>query len=373
MAIIDGPRKLHFLLEQASVAATLADAVPDPAARRLTASGVFVALDSFIDMARRVRNEIPPAKEIRSDLEEAKRALNALADRDWGPYAPLRDRLSAHRQPLGNDDGVAAWAAANELWGQVDAPLIGVLLDDMAAIYALLAPLCAAPPFSPPSLPQASAAAIAQASGFQPREGVSIASGNFGETMAQTISPLQGGAVGHRLREIGDTIDAMNCFGEISQCVVGAPSFGRAAFRGAIIETQNIVELVFELPAGRAPTNRFDPLVELIPATYAEAAELRAERARLRDTDLRWLSGLRNSVAAHVDASTPFAQLLAGLDAAPAARINGIFETVCQALQSVDQRHPISILSPLIRLHGKRLEGVERVDPPEHNRPYDGA
>jgi hypothetical protein len=302
---------------------------------------------------------------------EAKRALNALADRDWGPYSPLRDRLSAHRQPIADDDGVASWAGANELWAQIDSPLIGVLLEDMAAIYSSLGALCGAPAFSPPSLPQASATAIARAPGFQPREGVSIASGSFGETIAQTITPLQGGAIGQRLREVGDTIDAMNCLGQISQCVVGEPTFGRAALRGAILETQNIVELVFEVPSSRAPTNRFDPLVDLIPSTYGEAAELRVEHARLRGADLRWLSTLRNSVAAHLDAATPLTQLLENLDAVNPDRLNGIFEAVCEALQSVDSRHPITVLSPLVRLYGKRLGGVERVNPPEHDRPYD--
>lgn len=154
-----------------------------------------------------------------------------------------------HRQPLDND-GVAAWAAANELWAEVDAPLIGVLCDDMATIYAMLAPHCGGGQFVAPALSPTAAAALDEAPGFQPRKGVSIASGSFGETIAATISPLQGGEVGQRLREIGDTIDAYSCFAEISQCVTAELPFGRAALRGAILEAANIVELVFEVPGG---------------------------------------------------------------------------------------------------------------------------
>ena len=367
--IVDGAQKLEFLVQQAHAAAALADAVPDPASKRFAASGVFVALDSFLALARQARNAIPTSDQNRPSLEEAKAALNGLADRDWGPYSPLRDRLSAHRQPL-DSDGVDAWAAANELWAEVDAPLIGVLCDDIATIYAMLSPHCGGAPFAAPTLSPAAGAALTQAPSFQPREGISIASGSFGETIAATISPLQGGEVGQRLREVADTIDAFNCFAEISQCVTAEPSFGRAALRGAIIETANIVELVFEVPGGSAPENYFKPLVDLIPSTYHEAGELRLERSRLSDADLQWLRSLRNTVAAHLDAEQPLAQLLASLDSSPPARLNGLFGAVCKALESVDQRHPITVLSPLVRLYGKRLQGVERVDPPEFSQPF---
>jgi hypothetical protein len=369
--IVDGAQKLGFLLQQAQAAAALADAVPDPAAKRFAASGVFVALDSFVTLARQTRNAIPAGKHNRADLDKAKTALNGLGDRDWGAYAPLRDRLSAHRQPLNDGDGIAAWGAANELWAEIDAPLIGVLCDDMAEIYARLAPHAGGTPITPPVLPPLAAEALAQAPGFQPREGLSIASGSFGETIAATLSPLQGGEVGQRLREVADTIDAYSCYGEISQCVVGQLLFGRAALRGAIIEAANIVELVFEVPEGRAAENYFDPLVDLIPTNYREAGELRAEFQRLSAADLKWLRGLRNSVAGHIDAVQPLAQLLADLDSVPPTRLNGLFGAACEALESVDKRHPITVLSPLVRLYGKRLQGLERIDPPELNQPYD--
>ena len=98
--VVDGIEKARFALTQAEAAAALADALADPFAQRLVARGVFVALVSFIDIARQTRNQVPKTKANETNLADVKAALNALAERDWGPYRPLRDRIGAHRQPI---------------------------------------------------------------------------------------------------------------------------------------------------------------------------------------------------------------------------------------------------------------------------------
>ncbi len=103
--VTDGIEKARFALTQAEGAAALADALVDPYAQRLAARGVFVALVSFIDIARQTRNQLPKTEANKTELATVKTALNALANRDWGPYQPLRDRIRAHRQPLDDSDG----------------------------------------------------------------------------------------------------------------------------------------------------------------------------------------------------------------------------------------------------------------------------
>ena len=371
MAIVDGPQKAALAVAQAQAARALAEAVPDQHAKRLTARGVFVAVAMFIDVARQTRTTITTTKANRADLAVLKQALNVLADRDWGPYRPLRDRVGAHRQPIDGADDPGSWGAANELFAHVDATLVGVLCDDMADMNAELQRLTNGHAASAPVLPPDSIARIAAAPHFQPRNGLRLATGSFGETIANAISPVQPTAIGERLRQISDTIDGFECYAALAPCVAGLPMFERAIVAGAIIETANMVELVFELPAGRAANNRYAPLVDLIPPHYAEAADLRAAATRIHPADVDWIRDLRNSAAAHIDAKQRLVNLLHRLDTADPSRIDAVFHHVCRALVDADD-HDITVLSPLVRLRTVALAGARRIDTPAFSTAYDG-
>jgi len=371
VTILDGPQKAAFALAQAQAARALADAVPDHHAKRLTARGVFVAIAAFIDIARQTRTTITKTKANRADLDVLKHALNVLADRDWGPYQPLRDRVGAHRQAIGGADDPSSWSAANELFAQVDAPLVGVLCDDMADINAELQRLTTGHAPVAPVLPPHALVSIAAAQHFQPRDGMRLATGSFGETVDNSVSPVQGATIGERLRQISDTIDGFECYAALAPCVAGLPTFERAVVAGAIIETANMVELVFEVPVGRAADNRYAPLVELIPPHYAEAGDLRAAAACLDATDVAWIRDLRNSTAAHIDAKLRVVNLANRLDTADTSRIEAIFHQVARALVDADD-HDITVLSPLVRLRNVALAGARRIDTAAFSTAYDG-
>lgn len=95
MPILDGTAKTTFALTQALAARALADAVPDPHAKRIAARGVFIAVDSFITVARQTRNAIPKSKTNSAERLAIKQSLNHLADRDWGP---IRGAARPHRR-----------------------------------------------------------------------------------------------------------------------------------------------------------------------------------------------------------------------------------------------------------------------------------
>ena len=65
---------------QTHAAASLTDAAPDPAGKRFAASGVFVALDSFLVLARQIRNAI------------LLRQQNRVGS--WMPRSPHPDQLA---------------------------------------------------------------------------------------------------------------------------------------------------------------------------------------------------------------------------------------------------------------------------------------
>lgn len=368
--VVDGIEKARFVLTQASAAAALADAVPNPFAKRLAARGVFVAVASFIDVARAARNELSRTKGNDAELGVVKAELNALADRDWGPYRPLRDRIGAHRQPIGETEGAATWAAANALFAEIDRPLVGVLCDDMWTIFDRLAAVAHANAFAGHELSAATTARIAAAFPQGEPASVTTATGSFGETIANSLTAIQGGAIGERLRQVGDALDGWELYATVGDAVNQERWLHRAVMAGGIIETANIIELIFELPSGRAPDNRFAPLVELIPSTYAEGSDLQREHALLDPDDVTWVRQLRNTVAAHIDLRTPLRQLLRRLDETDGGRLSTLFLHVVNALSRVDSRHPITVLSPFVRLRGATLEDTNRVDPPEYDRGY---
>lgn len=369
--MIDGVEKARFALAQACAAAALADALPDPFAKRLMARGVFVATAAFIEISRPTRNQIAKATGRSKELAPLRSELNALADRDWGPYRPLRDRIGAHRQPIGPTEDADAWAGANALFAEIDRPLVGVLCDDMRVIFDQLAAAAGSRPFTSPDLSDDVSAALTAAFAHPPAAGVSIATGSFGETVANTTTPIQGTAIGERLRQVSDAIDGWEMYATASTAVSTSRWLHRAVAAGAIIETANAIELIFDVPQGRAQSHRFAPLVELLPDAYVEAADLKVEHAQLPMTEVAWVRDRRNSVAAHIDLSTPLVELLKRLDATDPRRLSVLFHQVVNALSRIDAKYPVTVFSPFVRLRGATLAGTRRIDPPEHSPVYD--
>ncbi|HMJ36663.1 MAG TPA: hypothetical protein VK501_22350 [Baekduia sp.] len=368
--MVRGLGHARFALEQASAATALADAVPDPFAKRLIARGVFVALHSFVDLSRRARNEVAKTTANRQELEAIKQALNALAERDWGPYQPLRDRIAAHRQPVGGEDGAAGWAEANALFAQIDRPLVHILVDDACEIFDRLARFSSMGVFSPPTIPPAVESALATAFTEPRQAAAAIATGSFGETQTNTLAVIQGGAIGERLRQVGDALDGWETWCAVSVAVGAERRLWRAAMAGALIEVANVVELIYELPPGRAADHRYPPLLELLPSSHFEATELQAEYSRLDPAEIVWVRGLRNTVAAHIDGATPIAEILRRLDELDPQRLSDLFLETANALSRIDHRHSITVFSPFVRLRGAALSDVRRLDPPTHPRGY---
>jgi hypothetical protein len=369
--IINGVEKARFALRQAESAAALADALADPFDKRFAARGVFVALASFIDIARQTRNQVSKTKANATKLATVKTALNALADRDWGPYRPLRDRIGAHRQPIGDSDGPLSWRAANELFAEIDRPLVEVLRDDMQSIFNDLAGFVGADAFVPRGLsPDVIARITAARPATEPGE-VAIATGSFGETIANSLTPIQCGAIGERLRQVADAVDGWELYGSLNDAVHGDRALYRAVIAGAIIETANVIELIFDIPSGRSTENRFRPLVEMIPTEYPEAADLQSEHAQLDPSDVEWVRALRDSTAAHIDLKTPLHELIRRLDETDTDRLTTLFHFTVNALSRVDARQGITVVSPLVRMHRATMAGVSRVDPPAFSPDYE--
>lgn len=369
MVIVDPINKTAYAVQQALTYRALADVVPDRHAKRIVARGVFVAVVTFIDVIRRVPKAIR-RKTNGPALEALRFRVNRqLAERDWGPYAELRDRIAAHRQPIGANDHVEGWASANELWAQVDAPLIGVLCSDLVEIYDDLRAIAGGPSVAVPSVPGTVAEAIGGDEHFAPVVGaVRVDVGSFGETRAGSLSVIQGGTVGERLRHLADTLDAFETHAVLLGHVLGEPGLERAVRAALVIEACNFVELALDVPERRRPQDHYEPLVDLLPAHYAERADLMAARAALHPTEVDWLRGLRNRIAAHIDARGLLVHLVGQLDRFDPARLQAIWDVVDYGLTAASH-HPASVVRPLA-MRGAQLNGLERADSVQYPAPY---
>ena len=145
----------------------------------------------------------------------------------------------------------------------------------------------------------------------------------------------------------------------------------RAVTAGGIIETANVIELIFDVPAGRSADNRFAPLVEMIPLAYPEAADLRHEYALLDPKDVAWVRTLRNSIAAHIDLRSPLHELIRQLDRVDPTRLTNLFHKTVNSLSRVDSRHGITVMSTLVRLRRRTVAGISRDQPPAFSPDYE--
>lgn len=365
----DSARKTAYALQQALVAQAITDVVPDEHHRRLVARGVFVALVNFTTAARHARKAIPSSKNNRAQLAEIKQKLNDLADRDWGPYAPLRDRIGAHRQPIGGQDDHEAREQAGRLWSEIDAPLVGVLCDDMTEIHAALHALGGTPALTPPTMSDEAAKAIVADAFFAKRPvGSVIDVGSFGDARENMVSAIQGGTVGERVRQLADTIDGFELHASLFQHMLGQLAFERFCRAGVLIETCNLVEIALDIPAGRRPQDRVDPLVDLVSSRLPEHADLATAKVNLPTAEVEWARGQRNTIAAHIDPDANLNVLLNHLDKMDLDRLQALWSFVDQALAAASN-HPSSVLA-LLGIRGVEMQGLTRVDAPPYRTQY---
>lgn len=365
-SLIDGPEKARYAAEMASYAASVARATPDDHASRVLARSAFLFLPEFVRVSRQVRNGLRPTKKDKNEVNEIKQMLNDLERRDWGPYKVVRDRVAAHRQPIGGVDDARAWAEANRLWSELDASVVGILVDDAIEIWNALAPYVnQAPLLGLPEIDERDLGELAS----EGSAGVRIGAGSFDETRRDSISIIQGGDVGERLREVADTIDHFEILVDAYGGLKANLSCRRLLTSAFVIEINGLVELVLEIPAGRSPSHRYQPLVDLVGEKTPEYAPLALARDSIPMREMRQLRDIRNKICAHIDDRVPLRQLLRSLDTLDFGTAQAVWDHVDQALVASANAHPASVVRTL-GLRNVQIQGLRRAEPSELEKPY---
>ncbi|MBY0314592.1 MAG: hypothetical protein K2Q26_03670 [Bdellovibrionales bacterium] len=124
--------KISYLARRAEATRRAVSALKSDYHKRVIARAVYLQVDSFIELGRRLKNSLFKSshidKKIRDQLDEKFTRL----DRDYrGIYESIRDKVSAHRQEETIDSIIDNWNA-------VDLLSIDVFVDDMIEVMSIL-------------------------------------------------------------------------------------------------------------------------------------------------------------------------------------------------------------------------------------------
>jgi hypothetical protein len=124
--------KISYLTRRADATRRSVVALKDNYYKRLVGRAVYLQVDSFIELGRRLKNSLFRSsaidKKVRNKLDEKFDRL----DRDYrGIYELIRDKVSAHRQEETIDSIIDNWNA-------VDLLSIDVFVDDLIAVMLIL-------------------------------------------------------------------------------------------------------------------------------------------------------------------------------------------------------------------------------------------
>lgn len=183
----------------------------------------------------------------------------------------------------------------------------------MLAIWNDLAPLIGESPVLTPAIDATLASAVIAAT-TPTAPGVGIASGGLDVTRRDMLGVIQGGRLGERQREINETLDHFDQLARLFPVVQGDEALRRIVLGGLVVETCGLLELVYEVPAGRAPKDYYLPLLDLVDASSPAGTGLANGSSALDATAVAEVQEVRNAIAAHVDPVRPLGDLLRLLD-----------------------------------------------------------
>ncbi|TMB99763.1 MAG: hypothetical protein E6J42_02455 [Chloroflexi bacterium] len=101
--------------------------------------------------------------------------------------------------------------SGSRLWSEIDSALVGVLVDDVLAVWNDLAPIVGELPVVTPVINPAIALGVGSAI-LPPGPGLGVASGGLDMTRRDTVGFIQGGPIGERQREINETVQTARLY-----------------------------------------------------------------------------------------------------------------------------------------------------------------
>lgn len=356
--------KARYAAQMMAAIAVLAETAPDDFRRRVIGRSLFVYCHEFIGWARKAKNGLRGQADQRARLRRLEALLAQLAKSDWGPYEAIRHRVAAHRQPL-------APAAGDEAWTDINEVSLRVLAEDARAIWNELAAAYSMPALTDyPPVSDALRQRIAEDGYAQTVPGLLAGLGSFDATRPDAVAVIQGGALGDILRRCVDSIRALEVLIELFSAVNGSEPFAMPVAAAAHAEVITLYDLLLAAPPDTLGPHYAPSLLEHLRSEDRASpalATLEQAQAEFPEAELERIRTIRNRVAAHIDDSLPLRDLLDLLEGYRADDVNAVIQALAAAI--TDAANADILLRPLL-LTNSRMDGLSRVDPPEHGAPF---
>ncbi len=354
----ESPYRARMCAQFMAAAAILAFEAPDDFRRRIIARSVFVYAHEFLRWARRAKNDLKKRPKTRYAVRRLEPMLDRFDSHDYGPYEDVRHRITAHRQPIG--DQVATAAA----WLDITDATVRILAEDARAIWNELAAAYDMPRLERfPPVSEELRKALDEKGFERLSSGVLAGVGSFDDTRPDAVGVRQGGDLGERVRELVDAIRSVQVLSYLAAAVAGHEPYWRVIAAALAAEAATLVDLLYEQPSATPPEHRHATLLELMRADPTAPALPIVEHglATLDQGAVAHVRRLRHTIGAHVDDQRSVGELMRDLEAADKNAFNAVLDNAFATISDARAADP---RLGLLRLVDATMTGLKRTDDP---------
>lgn len=360
-AMQDAESKIALLTYYAEGVARIACTIPNDYLARVYGRSVFLAVDAFLALAPRLKNEMRRDGRLAQPQADAiTERINKLRTDYESYYATVRGKLAAHQQEV--DLGLLL-----EAWNEIDAVTITILSEDMQAVWESLALHGAGSSFARPSeLDDANI--LTRFCSLVPTSGVRLGTDRVAITRPNTTGMIPTGLFQEKATRILTAFEGFQALvnSGLEQITANWLLPEKACVDLFVIDACSIIDNLFEDRAATAHVVAEDSLVKFWKGQNVRGIE-RLEQFQ-RDVALeRKLRELRNKFCAHVDPEVPLASLEAMLLTFPLQDLNNYLGSIWLAFREVCAQ---DIRTRPFLLHGQELRGVVAVVKTDAIKPF---
>lgn len=357
--------KIRWCYRMMHLAKWVCDRAADDHLKRLVARFSFIYVDALSKLLPRVKNMLKN----KGNVAAAGAKTKQFADDYENAYAPIRDKLAAHRQHVPLHDLYEIW------FTDIDATTIGVFLSDVVDTYQefrLLDPTLPALETSPDEADQGLKDKL-DAELRRGPEPIRVGSGSL-DPMAPGVVALIPGQ-NQEYQQIGSRLASIQEFRQLVARrllpVTTAGSDSHRLFKIAYLtETVSLIDNMYPHAAAN-PAHQYKSYLEKArephPRPHRGLAALEqaySKHNHVREAELR---GVRNKIAAHVDDQLPLADLLTALDGLDSAKIRSVGSPAFEAFITTCGADPRTRMFALAGPVPRALD-VEK----KETKPFDG-
>ncbi len=357
----DAESKVALLTYYAEAVARVACSIPDEYVARVYGRSLFLAVDAFLEIAPRLKNQMRANGRITSVESTALTdKINKLRTDFSGYYETIRDKLAAHQQEFDLD-------LLLRTWNEIDAATITILSEDIQDIWDLLENHGAVSTFArSPELDDENFPS--QLARIEPETGVRIGVDRVALTRPNTVSTIPTGLFQEKAMRVLTAFKSFQILmtSDLHCITANWLLASKACIDLFVTDACSIIDNLFEDRQASSQAAAEESLTKMWRTANVqgiEGLELFQRDAALEQK----LRELRNTFSAHLDPDIPLAELLARLSSFPLCELTSYLEAIWHAFYSVCSKDP---RTRLFLIHGEELNGAMGVATANAVKPF---